>query len=54
MNATYGHLDFYQNGSYAASTNADSSINSELHMHLINTKDFIEVVFKDLYQRIRP
>ena len=51
MNATYGRLDFYQNESYVASTTANSSVNSELHMHLINANNFIKVVCKDLNQK---
>ena len=51
MNATYGRLDFYQNESYVVSTTANSSVNYELHMHLINANNFIKVVCKDLYQK---
>ena len=49
MNSAVGRLDFYQNGSYVASTGADSSVDSELHMHLNDSNDFVEVTCKDLY-----
>ena len=50
MDTAIGHLDFYQNGSYVASSGADSSVDSELHMHLNDTNDFVEVTCKDFYQ----
>ena len=50
MDTAIGRLDFYQNGSYVASSTADSSVDSELHMHLNDTNDFVEVTCKDFYQ----
>ena len=47
MNSAYGRLNFYQNGSYVGSTSADSTLNSELHMHLEDENDFIEVTCKE-------
>ena len=51
MNTTIGRLDFYQNATYVGSTSADSNIHSELHMHLNDTNDYIEVTCKDFYQK---
>ena len=51
MDSAYGRLNFYQNGSYVGSTFADTTLNSELHMHLEDTNDFIEVTCKELHQK---
>ena len=40
MNTAIGRLDFYQNATYIG-------VNSELHMHLSNANDFIEVICED-------
>ena len=50
MDSAYGRLNFYQNGSYVGSTFADTTLYSELHMHLENANDFIEVTCKELHQ----
>ena len=50
MRTTIGRLYFYQNESYAGSTAADSTLNSELHMHLNDANDFFEVTCEDSYQ----
>ena len=47
IESTYGRLNIYQNGSYVGSTSADSTLNSELHMHLEDANDFIEVTCKE-------
>ena len=51
MDSAYGRLNFYQNGSFVGSTSADSTLNSELHMHLKDANDFIEVTCKELHQK---
>ena len=51
MYSAIGRLDFYQNATYVASSAADSSIDSELHMHLNDVNDFVEVICEDLYQK---
>ena len=51
MNTTIGHLYFYQNETYVGSTSADSTLNSELHMHLNDANDFIEVTCKELWYK---
>ena len=50
MDSAYGRLNFYKNGSYVGSTSADKTLNSELHMHLEDVNDFIEVTCKELHQ----
>ena len=52
MESAVGRLNFYQNGSSIGSTSGDSTLNSELHMHLEDANDFIEVTCKEfLYQK---
>ena len=51
MYTAIGRLDFHQNGSYVASSPADSSLDSELHLHLNDANDFVEVTCKDFYQK---
>ena len=43
MNTTIGRLNFYRNESYVGSIFPHSTVISELHMHLKDANDFIEV-----------
>ena len=47
LKTTIGRLNFYQNGSYVGLNSTNSTINSELHMHLNDANDFIEVTCKE-------
>ena len=51
INTTIGRLDFYQNTTYIASSPVDSSIDSELHMHLNDTNNFVEVSCLDAIEQ---
>ena len=51
MDSVYGRLNFYRNGSYIGSTFTDTTLKSELHMHLENANDFIEVTCEELHQK---
>ena len=51
INTTIGRLNFYPNGTYVGSTSADSTLNSEMHMHLNDANDFIEVTCKKLWYK---
>ena len=50
INTASGCLDFYQNATYIGSNGKDSSIDSELHIHLNNANDFVEVICEDNFQ----
>ena len=50
MNTAIGRLDFYQNATYIGSNGRDSSIDSELHMHLSNPNNFVDVICEDNFQ----
>ena len=51
MNTSIGLLNFYRNESYLGSTHSHSTIFSELHMHLKDANDFIEVSCEISYQK---
>ena len=53
MNTAIGRLHFYQNTTHVASTAARSSIDSELHMHLNDANDFVEVTCNELYHNTK-
>ena len=47
MNTAIGRLNFYRNESYVGSIHFHSFLNSELHLHLNDENDFIEVNCED-------
>ena len=51
MDTTIGRLNFYQNRTYVDSSFLDVTLNSELHMHLNDVNDFIEVTCKELWHQ---
>ena len=51
MDTTIGRLNFYQNKTYVGSTFENLTLNSELHMHLNDENEFIEVTCKELWHR---
>ena len=53
MNTAIGRLDFYKNTTYIAVNAEDSSIDSELHMHMNHSNNFVVVTCLDSYQQMK-